>query len=64
MDRLYLLDLIKLNESNCHLDLNHLNHLKWNNGECSIDENREFDRRTKRMYKTCGRFIFLKILRK
>ena len=56
MDRLYLNDLIKLNESNCHLDLNHL---KWNNGECSIDETRELDRRTKKECRKLAVDLFL-----
>ena len=55
-DRLYLNDLIKLNESNCHLDLNHF---KWDNGECSIDEDRELDRKSKKECRKLAIDLFL-----
>ena len=55
-DKLYLNDLIKLNESNCHLDLNHF---KWSNGEYCIDEDRELDRKTKKECRKLAIDIFL-----
>lgn len=55
-DKNHIENLVKLNESNYHLDFGHF---KWENGVCSIDEDHQLDKKTKQICRKLSLEMFL-----